>query len=297
MMHSKNFHIQRILIPYDFSETADLALEHAVFMAKLHKAEILLLHVIETYSFTSAISHAFSKSQSEFESKIESSAAEKLQQLADKLHHDSGMGVQFRTEVGKIYKKINAVAEETQADLIVMGTHGVGGFQEFLVGTNTYRVVIGAPCPVISVQTHSRKIGFKNIVLPIDNSPTSRQKVKHALELARHYNSVIHVLGIMTMSDTDLQRRFELKIHQVADYLAKHEIPYTTKIFQGENTTQITMDYATQSNADLIVIMTEQQGGNIFTGNFAQQIVNHSKIPVMSIRPDEGDPDKISIGY
>jgi len=43
--------------------------------------------------------------------------------------------------------------------------------------------------------------------------------------------------------------------------------------------------------------MTEQEGGGLFMGNFAQQIVNHSKIPVMSIRPDEGDPDKISIGY
>lgn len=296
-MHSKNFQIKRILIPYDFSETADLALEHAVFMAKLHKADIVLLHVIETYSFTSAISHAFSKSQSEFESKIESSASEKLQQLADKLHHDSGMGVQFRTEMGKIYKTIISVAEETDADLIVMGTHGVSGFQEFLVGTNTYRVVVGAPCPVVSVQTHARKIGFKNIVLPIDNSPASRQKVKHAVEIARHYNSIVHILGIMTMSDTDMQRRFELKVHQVADYLAEHEIPYTTKVFKGDNTAQITMDYATQCSADLIVIMTEHEGCGLFMGNFAQQIVNHSKIPVMSIRPDEGDPDKISIGY
>ena len=72
-METKKFAIKNILIPYDFSETAALALEHAVFMAKLCKAQISLLHVIETYSFTSAISHAFSKSQSEFENKIEES--------------------------------------------------------------------------------------------------------------------------------------------------------------------------------------------------------------------------------
>ena len=64
---SKKFQIRKILIPYDFSDTAELALEHAVFMAKLHKAEIILVHVIESYSFTSAISSAFGKSQSEFE--------------------------------------------------------------------------------------------------------------------------------------------------------------------------------------------------------------------------------------
>jgi nucleotide-binding universal stress UspA family protein len=294
---NKKFRIQKILIPYDFSETAELALEHAVFMAKLFKADITLLHVIESYSFTSAISQAFGKSQSEFEKKIESSANDRLVELTTKLHRESGVSVNQRTEMGKIYKSITSVAEEMNIDLIIMGTHGISGFQEFLIGSNTYRVVMSAPCPVISVQTHAKKIGFKNIVLPIDNSPASRQKVKHAVEIAKHYNSVVHIAGLITMNDLDMQRRFDVKIHQVKDYLDEHEVAYTVKMFKGENTATITMDFATQSDADLIIMMTDQEGGGLFIGNFAQQIINHSKIPVMSIRPDEGDPDKISLGY
>ncbi|MCX6291714.1 MAG: universal stress protein [Bacteroidetes bacterium] len=294
---SKKFHIQKILIPYDFSETAELALEHATFMAKLHKAEIHLLHVIESYSFTSTISSAFSKSQSEYESKIETSAKARLKEIADKLHRGSGMTVHCYAEVGKIYKKIINVAEEKSIDILVMGTHGSSGFQEFLMGSNSYRVVMGAPCPVITVQTHAKKIGFKDIVLPIDNSSVSRQKVKHAVELAKHYNSVVHIAGIMTMNDVEMQRRFEVKVHQVKEYVEQHEIPYTVKVFKGDNIAGMTMDYATQINADLIIIMTEQESAGLFMGSFAQQVVNHSKIPVMSIRPQEGDPDKISIGY
>lgn len=294
---NRKFQINKILIPYDFSETADLALEHAVFMAKLHKAEILLLHVIESYSFTSAISHAFGKSQAEFESKIENTANEKLQELTVKLHHDSGMGVKHLTEVGKIYKTIVNIAERESVDIIIMGTHGVSGFQEFLIGSNTYKVVMAAPCPVISVQTHATKIGFKNIILPIDNSQTSRQKVKHAVEIAKHYNSVVHVIGISSISEIEMQRRFDLKVHQVRDYLDEHEIANTIKIIKGDNAASITMESATQVNADLIMILTDQEGGGIFMGNAAQQLINHSKIPVMSIRPDEGDPDKISLGY
>jgi len=294
---NKKFRIQKILIPFDFSETAELALEHAVFMAKLHKADITLLHVIESYSFTSAISQAFGKSQSEFEKKIESSANDRLNELTAKLHRESGVHVNQRTEMGKIYKSITSVAEEMDIDLIIMGTHGISGFQEFLIGSNTYRVVMSAPCPVISVQTHAKKIGFKNIVLPIDNSPASRQKVKHAVEIAKHYNSVVHIAGMVTMNDIDMQRRFDVKIHQVKDYLDEHEIAYSVKMFKGENTASITMDFATQVDADLIIMMTDQEGGGLFIGNFAQQIINHSKIPVMSIRPDEGDPDKISLGY
>jgi nucleotide-binding universal stress UspA family protein len=293
----KKFIIRRILIPYDFSETAQLALEHAVFMAKLHKAEITLAYVMESYSFASAISSAFGKSQSEFEKKIESSANEKLQALADKLHHDSGMKVTFKMESGKIYKKIINIAEDTDIDIIVMGTHGVSGFQDFLVGSNTYRVVMGAPCPVISVQAHAKKIGFKDIVLPIDNSHSSRQKVKHSVEIAKHYNSIVHIAGMMTMSDVDMQRRFEIKIHQVQSFLEEHEIAHTVKIFKTDNPASATMNYANQINSDLIIVMTDQEGTGIFMGNYAQQIINQSKVPVMSIRPEEGDPEKISLGY
>ena len=294
---SKKFQIGRILIPYDFSETAELALEHAVFMAKLHKAEIILLHVVESFSFASAISSAFGKSQSEFETKIKSSAGEKLKELSEKLHHDSGMKVIPRTENGKIYKKINFVAEDAACDIIVMGTHGSSGFQEFVVGSNTYKVVMNAPCPVISVQAHAKKVGFKNIVFAVDNSQSSRQKVKHVAEIARHYNSVIHIADLMTMSDVDLQRRFEVKVHQVRDYFEEHEIAHTVKVFKTENTAATISEFAAQVNADLIMIMTDQEGSGIFMGNAAQQIINHSKIPVMSIRPLEGDGDKISVGY
>lgn len=293
---SKKFEIRKILIPYDFSETADLALEHAKFMAKLHKADIHLLHVIESYSFTSAISHAFGKAQSEFEEKIESSANERLQQLADTLHHDSGMSVTYTAEVGKIYKKIVSMAEEIDASLIIMGTHGVSGFQDLLVGSNTYRVVMASPCPVISVQTHSTKVGFKNIILPIDNSPASRQKVKHAVELAKHYNSVVHVVGLMTMSDPELQRKFEVKVHQVQHYLEEHEVAHASKVFKTDNTASTTLEYAGQINGDLIITMTDQVGSSLFMGNAAQQIINQSKIPVMSIRPEESDAS-ISLGY
>ncbi|MBP6335659.1 MAG: universal stress protein [Bacteroidia bacterium] len=294
---NKKFQIKKILIPFDFSETAELTLEHAVFMAKLYKADLILLHVIESYSFTSAITSAFGKSQSEFEQKIETSANDRLKELTGKLHRESGVTVLYRTEMGKIYKTIVGIAEEMGVDIIIMGTHGVSGFQEFLIGSNTYRVVMSSPCPLISVQTHAKKIGFKDIVLPIDNSPSSRQKVKHAVEIAQHYNSVVHIAGMATMSDIDMQRRFDVKIHQVKDYLDEHEVAYTVKIFKGENAASITMDFATQVNADLIIMMTDQEGSGLFMGNFAQQIINHSKIPVMSIRPDEGDPDKISLGY
>ncbi len=291
------FHIKRILIPYDFSDTAALALDHGVFMARLTKAEITLLHVIESYSFASAITNAFSKTQSEYEEKVETSANDKFREMADKIHHEAGIVVNYQTVRGKIYKAIVSVAKDSDIDIVIMGSHGSSGFQAYLVGSNTYKVVSSSPCPVISVQTHSKKIGFHDIVLPIDNSGASRQKVPLVMEIAKQYKSVVHIVGLMNLSDVDLQRRFEVKVHQVKDFVEEHEVAHTVKIFKGDNPTNALMDYSTQINADLMVIMTDQEGNGMFMGSASQQLVNHSSIPIMSIRPVEGDPDKISVGY
>jgi nucleotide-binding universal stress UspA family protein len=290
------FHIKRILIPYDFSETASLALEHATFMGKLMKAELELLYVMESHSFVSAISSAFTKAKSDYEENISTTAVDRFREIETKIHHDTGMPVRGHVLKGKIYKTIDSTASDLKTDLIIMGTHGASGFQEHIIGSNAYKVVSSAPCPVMTVQTHIKKIGFHNIVVPIDNSPTSRQKVIVAIELAKYYKSMVHIVGLITSNNEETLRKFDVKISQVKNFVAEHEIAYTTKVLNGEHPSSMCMDYATQVNADLMVIMTDQEGG-LFMGSGAQKIVNHSKIPVLSVRPQEGDPEKISIGY
>ena len=287
--------INKILIPYDFSETADLSLEHAVFMAKLMKAQITLLHIVETVSFTSAISHALSG----FEKKIETATNEKLETVAREIHMKSGVSLDVRTEVGRIYKKICSVAREIDADIIVMGTHGASGYQKFSVGTNTSRVVQEASCPVLSVQTHAKGLGFTNILLPIDDSHDSRQKVPFAVGLARYYNAHISLIGLINFGGTDPVRKFKIKVEQVEEYLVKHDIAYETRYFEGNDLATLTMKATEECNADLTVIMTEQEPSitGFLLGTYATKVVNNSKIPVLSIHPAEVDPDKITVTF
>jgi nucleotide-binding universal stress UspA family protein len=297
-MASQKFTVQNILIPYDFSETAALALDHAVFMAKLCKAKITLLHVIETYSFTSAISNAFSKSQSEFESKIEETTKEKLKGIAEGIHKKSAIQVNYVAEVGSIYKQIIKAANDIHANMIIMGTHGASGVSEFLLGSNAYKIVSGSPCPVITVQSHAKKIGFKDIVLPIDDSSVSRQKVTYAIEMAKYYSSTLHIAGLRTSKNADFVRKFEIKVRQVEDYINEHNVVCTRKMFDGDDISKIALSYADEIKADLIIIMTEQEAspGFLGIGSAAQTLVNHSKVPVMSIRP-RIDSSKVQTGY
>ena len=288
--------IRKIVIPYDFSETAALALEHAVFMAKFYSAQILLVHVVESRSFTASITSAFTKSDDDA---VKDSANQKLKEIADDIHHRSGIKVIFTTQGGTIYKNIVKLAADEEADIILMGTHGVSGFQEFFMGSNAYRVVSEAPCPVITVQGHAKRIGFRNIVLPVDDSHASRQKVPSTCDLAMKYNAVVHIAGLMTDKDELFERKFRIKVEQVEEYLEKHDVTYTTTYIHGDNLAKMTMEYSNEINADLVVIMTEQEPNitGFFLGNYAQQVVNHCKIPVMSIRPAEIDPEKITVTF
>ncbi len=287
--------IKRILIPYDFSETADLSLEHGLFLSKIVNAEITLLHIVENVSFTTAISQALGG----VEKKIESVSQDRLKAYAEQLHAKTGLKVDTRIEVGKVYRKIIEVAKDIKADMVIMGSHGSSGYQKFSLGTNTSRVVQESPFPVLSVQTHATDLGFKKILLPIDESNESRQKVPLAVGLAQFYNAQIILLGIINFSGNDLIRRFKIKIEQVEDYVVNHGLDYETVYKEGNDLAGITMKSAEELGADLLVIMTEQEPSitGFLLGNYATRVVNNSKIPVLSIHPAEVDPDKITVRF
>ena len=290
----KDLNIKKILIPFDFSETAELSLEHGIFMAKLMKAEIYLLHIVETTTFPSSIAHAFSG----FEKKIEDASNENLKALADKLHAEHGIPVQIITEVGKIYKRIVHIAKQAHIDIIIMGTHGASG-HSYIIGSNTTRVVQEASCPVISVQTHAKKVGFTKIAVPIDDSPESRQKVNFALEIAKRYNSDVIVIGLMRNGNEDYQRKFKIKIEQVEKFLLDHGIHTEIIYAEGDDLSKGTLTTAEEIDADLVVIMTEQEPriAGMLMGSYATRVINGSKIPVMTVRPAEIDPDRLTVTF
>ena len=286
-------HYERILVPYDFSDTAKLALEHTTSLVRQLKVDVILLHIVESPSIASSFKNVF-KSE---EKKFHEHAEEQLKKVAEEFSHKIGAKVQSITEVGKIYKKVCQVADENNVGLILMGTHGASGVHEILMGSNALKVVKEAPCPVISVQSHANRIGIKKILLPIDNSPTSRQKVPYMLELAVQTKSIVHILGLMTSSSEDFKKTFRVKIGQVEEYLANHDVSFESEFLRSDNLATDIIAHSEKIEADLIVMMTEQESTSLLLGASAGYLVNHSKIPVLSVRPAQVDPDKITVRF
>ncbi|MDQ3047318.1 MAG: universal stress protein [Bacteroidota bacterium] len=281
----KAFKVQKILIPVDFSETSMIALDHAGMIAQKFNAELVLLHVIERHweQFSIIAPELVVPVPTNITEAIES----KLEETATDIQSRYGILTSSVISDGNIFAEIISVSKEHHIDVIVMGTHGTKGVVEFFIGSNTYKVVTESTCPVISVQSKAKTPGFKNILLPIDDSNHSRQKVTHAVMMAKNFGATIHIVGLHDYSDESDVRKFEMKLDQVQEYIKKGGISFTSKIIEGTNQARVTYDHAKVIGADLILIMTDQDE-NItgrLMGTYAQQIVNHSKIPVMSIQP------------
>lgn len=281
----KAFNIQKILIPIDFSETSMLAIEHAGFTAQLFKADLVLLHVIEKHweQFSIIAPELRISTPTELMNSIEN----KLAGVASDILKKYGVKTMHVISNGNIFNEILSVSKEHNVDLVVMGTHGTSGVVEFFIGSNTFKMVTQSECPVISVQSHAKKLGFTNILLPIDDSAHSRQKVNHAIVIAKHFASKIHILGLSDSDDETDRKKFEIKLDQIEEYVKKCDLTYTRKTVEGKNQSKTTYDYAKAVNADLIVIMTDQDEAitGRLMGTYAQQIINHSKIPVLTVQP------------
>lgn len=279
---------RNILVPIDFSENAMLALDHAVYLGKHLNAPLTLLHIHETQNLSSTIRKLLFSHPSD-EVVLDKTVTEKLEEVAEGVRKHANISVATATAKGRISRKILDHIENSETDLVVMGTHGASGMENFLAGSNTFNVISNAKCPVISVTSSSGSKGIKDIVLPLDLTKETRQKVDEACVFARKFGSTIHICGV-TASDDEKNHFYIGKVmEQVDKYVKEEGIPTTNNFFYGENITTITIDYAKSIDADLIVIMNEQEVNptGFFVGPYAQQMINHSPVPVMTIHAKE----------
>lgn len=297
----ETFNIKRILVPVDFSETSLKALAQAAYVAKLNKADITLINIVEsTYSYTPAVDYAAMvyANFANYEKSIVKHAKEQLLKIAQKIKKKDGLNINTIVTTGWVKEEIISTAKSIRADIIIMGTHGVKGFREFITGSNTFRVVNEAHCPVLSFRKNVDKLGFKNILIPFRDHPHSREKVDYAIRMAEIYGAKITVLGVDTDDDSAQFKKLVLEAEQIKNIVEKHGLQCSIKVKSSPYLVEKVLKYAKKKDVDLIVIMADidrMRISELFMGPFAQQMVNHSTIPVLSIRPTF-NPNTVDLG-
>jgi nucleotide-binding universal stress UspA family protein len=278
------------LVPIDFSVTSLIALDHAAAIANISEDNVqrvvTLLHVIEGSSFDPVYDIAEIEVSNRDALAIEG-GINRLQSIIDKYKTSYKVNFRYIIVGGKPSRKIAEVADKIQAQSIVMGTHGSSGLQA-LAGSNASRVIQLASCPVIVVKERPLGEGYKNIVLPLDLSKETKQKVNVAAQIAKYFNATIHI-ATLDEKDEFLANRIQANLTQVEDYFKERGIQTSTTNMSESNGNFAlqTLVWAQGKDADLIIIMAQQEKGlsEYIFGSYAQQIVNRSTIPVMTITP------------
>lgn len=283
--------MKTIISAVDFSDCSINALEHAVSIAKKSGSDILMLWVNNPYTTKTILSSDMSDDLVE---EVEHQFTRLISKYGPELKNSK---IDYIIREGKVYKEVVNQARESEAWLIVAGTHGSSGFEELWMGSNANRIVTSAPCPIITIRSGieiSRNL--ERIVMPMDSTMETRQKVPFTCELAQAFDAEVHVLAVYTTIVEDVRGRVLSYAKQATKYLKENGVRYQLAEVEAENLSTTTIEYAKKADANLISIMTEQEktASNLWLGPYAQQMVHHSPIPVLSIHPKE---ILISMGY
>jgi universal stress protein A len=147
-------HVQKILVPIDFSTPCSKAFKYALGFARQFGSQIIMIHVIEPAGVVETEqSGVEGMPQTQSEAAL---ADEKMQALAD-ASRDGSLHITSGVRRGVATNEIVQAAEELDVDLIIMATHGIRGWKHFGLGSTADRVARAAPCPVLVVRERERE--------------------------------------------------------------------------------------------------------------------------------------------
>lgn len=260
-----------VVVPWDFSNLAEFALQHAVILAKKQELGITLVHIV--------------KKQSEIEP-----AKEKMEKVAVQCEKSYGIKPELVIREGSIFTEITGIIQESNATFAVMGTHGIKGMQKF-TGSWALKVIVGSAAPFIVVQKKPEKEqNYKNIVYPIDFKTSAKENLIWAAYMSKKYGSKFH-LCYVEATDNVFKRKILANISLAKNYLAEQEVDYEIVKLEGKNVSDEALNYARESHADMIIIATTKNISfqDYVLGAHEQKIIaNKEQIPVMCVNPREG---------
>lgn len=273
-----------IIAAIDFSDCSVNALVHAVSIAGRGALDV---HMIWVNNPSITKTTIYSESSADLIDGIRKQFGTLIERFQP-LIPDSK--IDFVIREGKVYREIIDEAKEMESICIVLGTHGLSGFEQFWIGSNANKLISVATCPVITLRAGiDAKHDLKSIVMPVDSTLDTRQKVPFTAYLAKLFDAEIFVLALYASKYKAIQKSVDEYVDQVCDYLKDEGIKYGRDTLRCDNLTQGTIEYAKKVKANLISIMTEQETSpmNLLIGPYAQQMVNTSPYPVLSINPYE----------
>lgn len=273
--------MKKILVPTDFSIQADYALHVAAQLAKNHECEIYLLHMLELpISEVDALSSHSDLPEALFYMKL---VRKRFDNLTDKPFLKN-LKVNEIVKFNQAFDGIIDTCNELKIDLIIMGSHGISGFREMFIGSNTEKVVRTSNIPVLIIKNYHKIFKVQNFIYASDFSEENKTTFKKAVTFAKLFNATLHLLLVntpnkfLTTDNADLLFQKFIKGSRFKNY--------TINVYNDYSIEKGILNFAHHINAGLIGISTHGRKGiaHFFNGSVSEDLVNHAKRPVITFK-------------
>ncbi len=272
--------MKKIIVPLDFSEQSEYALKVAASLAKKHGSEILALHMLELNQAMISSSEGFHPEQTVFLIKL---AEKRFNKFLDKPYLK---GIQLTPIIKhfKVFSEVNEVAQEHNAELIVMGSHGTDGLKEIFVGSNAERVVRNADIPVLIIKNEIENFKVDRFVFASDFKEENLLAFQKAKAFTDLLSAELDMVYVNTPGDSFLSTADTYE--RINQFLAKANAGIEVSIYNDYSVERGILNYSENSGADAIGIPTHGRKGlsHFFMGSIGEDIANHSKIPVVTFK-------------
>ncbi|MGI9542923.1 MAG: universal stress protein [Cyclobacteriaceae bacterium] len=274
--------INKILVPTDFSKSANAAAKTAASLAKKLDAEVLVLHVTDVPGYGS-----FQLEEDYQSVNVEQIAAKIAEEKMEALQSEPYLqGIRHETSIqlGKVYKTILNVVKEQGVDMIVMGTHGLSGFDKFIMGSNTEKIVQLAEVPVLTIKDPIDISGIKNIVFAsnfYDEVAISFPAIYQFIEL---FEAKLHLLKVITADSFEPSYYTKRLMGDFSKSFALKD--YSINIINDRTIEEGIDQFCQDNRIDLITMTTHGRKGvaHFLSGSLTEEVGQKIATPVLSMK-------------
>jgi nucleotide-binding universal stress UspA family protein len=290
---------KRILCPVDFSEYSVRAYHHALSLAEHYRSKLVVLNIVELWRYPSASFVAAASLYDEFRQTLLRLGKEKLQEFV-KAHTNNEVQPGLGVREGMTADSILSFAEEQKSDLIVMGTHGLRGFDRLVLGSVTDRVMRKAMCPVLAVREQPRDLAaagqeqhythrLDRIVACMDFSEYSERALSYAISGAVEYDAELTLLHVLEkVSSPAKTERAIAEATEQLDKLIPRERNKSLKVKIAVRTGkpyQKIVQFAEEAQTDLMTMGVRGRGAldiAVF-GSTTYRVIQLGPCPVLAV--------------
>lgn len=272
--------MKKIIVLTDFSNQSEQALKAAADLAKKHKVELLVVHMLELNQAIITSPDGMYIEQTVFLVKL---AEKNLKEFLEKPYLE-GVTVTPVIKHYKVFSELNAIAKEHDADLIVMGSNGASGFEEMFIGSNAEKVVRNATVPVLVIKGEITNLSLDRFVFACDFNDDNLPAFQKAKEFAEMLGASMEVVFINTPNDEFLSNRDAYQ--KINKFLTKANSAQQVEIYNDYSVEQGILNYGNTILADAIAMPTHGRKGisHLFNGSIGEDVVNHARIPVITFK-------------